>query len=138
MQQELQQFEKLWQIFDDAVKTGKYKSIPKRLTDGKDGRCANGLILSYTHPELDINPETRSLSKIEGVFCELYKKFGIHSDSMSNDIDIYNQKDDEELIRLLKEQNKLYGSVNQTIYVILNNRGYNFTHLRDIFKEMDV
>lgn len=131
----MQQFEKLWQVFDDAVKKGEYKSIPKKLTDGKDGRCANGLLLTYIDPSLDLTKGMYD-KEISNVFKNVVKpRFNIDEDiTIFND---FSNKNTNEIALLLKEKYEKFGFVDHWVMTALNNSGYDFAQLRDLFKEMD-
>lgn len=131
MSQQEQQFDKLWQVFDDAVKEGKYHYIKNHFMDDNNGRCALGLLMSYIDPEVDfhnIHVKATSLWRV------IQKKFNF---DLSPQYEYPESISDKDLVRKLKKDYQAGGKLDTEIMVTLNNRGYDFTMLRDIFKEID-
>lgn len=133
--QQLPQFDKLWKILDHAVKEGKYKHIPNRLTDGGHGRCINGLLFTYLKPEIEINPDKRKLPEIRLAYREIARKYNI---GWEEEYKVYTNESIDELLTILKDEYAKTGKVSEGCFTMLNNKGYDFVKLRDLFKEMDV
>lgn len=138
MSQIQQQFDKLWKIVDDNIKTGRYKQIKCHISDDECGRCINGLFISYILGHPMFVPTTKE-SLLEIFQEELAPKYNYVPTYDSEKFEeLIKVNDKETLLKGLKEYHNKTGQVDQVYLAQLNNNGMSFEEIRDLLKEMNV
>jgi hypothetical protein len=130
-----QQFDKIWKMFDDCIRTDKFKQVKLRLAIGDKGRCALGVVMSYTEVVDSIGLKVDNNKFLRDV-CSQFKLYTIL------DVGLYPRyaaKTREQIVGYLKSRYEKTGIVDTTFISILNDyHDFSFEDFRDLFKEMDV
>ncbi len=115
---------KVWQMLNDAIKTGKYVQCRGTYNDGINKRCMMGLFASYNG------------------WKATWKDGDLIQDFLDNTIfageraEIAGDKEDH--FATIRRQYEEDGKINQDLIVVLNDRfGVTFEEFRDFFKEID-
>ena len=126
-----QKFDKLWKILDDCIRTGKYKQIRYKLSDGEHGRCVLGVIGSY----LGYDDEIKNKIVYAKLFNILREKFNFlrHYEQSPEDREVF-EKDKDNYMKYMKYK---YGGIKISTIAYLNDNGYSFEQIRDMLKEID-
>jgi hypothetical protein len=130
-----QQFDKIWKMFDDCIKTGKFTQITDRLFREDVKRCALGVIMSYTGvttlSELLVNTE-----KFYTSVCPQYKLSKVIG---YGSYPLYELENREQVVKYLKGYYEKTDTIGMEFITVLNDcYQFTFEDFRDLFKEMDV
>lgn len=143
-QKVLTRYDKLWKMMDDCIANKEFTQIPEKFTDGKCGRCINGVIISYYNGY--------DFDNIEGSDLVHTHTNGKVSYNGRNDLGYYSQfqANPNRGKELLKECYEKEGYIHAGIMASLNNKcyydsnyvdhpieGWSFEDFRDFFKELD-
>lgn len=141
MQQQEQQFDKLWKILDDCIQNNKFKQIYRSFSDKECGRCAAGVFLSYMGWDGKDNSDFtfgENIGKLENKYNIEY--YSIPSDFFEKYEEEYKSyRNHRSLIRLFKDIYSKSGKVSMNIIIALNDTSrLTFEQIRDMLKQIDV
>jgi hypothetical protein len=130
-----QQFAKLWQMFDDCIKTNKFIQVKLAPVIGDKLRCAMGMIMSYTGVVDESN--FINYDKYNNVVRQQYDMSANVFNQSLYLKNIFSEK--AKVIENFKNDYKSTGIVDTSFIKLLNDyHNFSFEDFRDLFKEMDV
>ena len=131
--------DKLWKIFDDVVKTKRFRQIILKLSNHECGRCAMGVIYSYclkdgdVHSVIGVPPEW--ISEFNSAIAE---QFHVDLPLLRAIPFKCDRSEKDKAIDLIKKSYKENGVISIDDITILNDYFHlTFEEFRDLFKEMD-